>query len=32
MTDFCHSDGPLIGGSLARHQLIFEVNFNHLAH
>jgi len=32
MTDFCHSHGPLIGGGLARHQLIFEVNLNHLAH
>jgi hypothetical protein len=32
MADFCHPNCPLIRGCLPRHQLIFEVNFDHFAH
>lgn len=32
MADFCHSDCPLVRGCLTRHQLIFEVNFDHFPH
>ncbi|STD20384.1 Uncharacterised protein [Enterobacter asburiae] len=32
MADFCHAYGSLIRRGFPRHQLIFEVNFNHFAH
>ncbi len=32
MADFRHPHSPLIRGGLPRHQLIFEVNFNHFPH
>jgi hypothetical protein len=32
MTDFRHANRTLVGGGFARHQLIFKVNFDHLAH
>ena len=32
MADFSHANCPLIRGCLTRDQLIFEVNFDHLAH
>ena len=32
MADFCHPHSPLSRGRLPRHQLIFEVNFNHFPH
>jgi hypothetical protein len=32
MADFRHPNCPLIRGCLPRHQLIFEVNFDHFAH
>lgn len=32
MADFRHPHCPLIRGGLPRHQLIFEVNFNHFTH
>jgi hypothetical protein len=32
MTDFCHANRTLIDRCLTGDQLIFEVNFDHLAH
>ncbi|MNR57641.1 hypothetical protein D3C85_1784620 [compost metagenome] len=32
MTDFRHTHRTLVGGGFPRYQLIFEVNFDHLAH
>lgn len=32
MADFRHPHCPLIRGGLPRHQLIFEVNFDHFTH